>query len=209
MEDFDDELLEQELAQTEPDLDSFPADLLNLVKKDAKLYLKSEQTFANVESADSVAISLNLGTKKVPHLVRMSVEDFKRDLVNDKIVARSRVTAGTGEEGAMRITPRKAGIPQVLTNLVINDINVLGPNLGPAVAPPIASQPLVSMMQIYPVPEPIKLSKAFINPSKGLFSLEPKQDFIEIEYREVVQKHTLELNTVQLEQLKKLGIIKE
>ena len=203
MEDFDDEALEQSLKESQPELGGFPADLQLVMREGAKIYIKDDQEFATVDGVDQVAVTINLGTKKSPVRSRIPIDDFKRKLLSDEIVAKARLKfRESGDEGGgFTISPRaaaKAVVTEptpVLTDSVKSDTMVIEVNN--------LNNPVV-------IPQPkVELKKAYIDVKSGKFSLDPKPDLIEIEYREVVKQMNLELNSVQIEQLKKLGIIKE
>ena len=167
--------------------DGFPTDLARICQSGAKVYLPKLKEFGTVTKfMDAVDIRLDQG--KSSSTTSYSRDEFLQLLVNDEIVAKSRVILPEDENKPMRIKPRAKVAPI------------------PAAPPAPAS---LSAAQISPAKAPIEesLLTGYINESTGKFSKTLQPGMIEIKYKKVTKKLELELDSVQLQKLKELGII--
>lgn len=166
-----------------------PLDLKRICQANAKVYFIDSKEFGTVMMfGDEVKVKLDQGKASKTELFSRS--DFIDKITNDEIVAKSRVSIPEGDNGSVRIKPR-------VIKPEVESINTLPANA-------VSMSPPVVMELSRPLD---KLLTGYIDEKTGKFSRTLQTGMIEIQYRKVTRKVQLELDSVQLQKLKELGII--
>lgn len=168
--------------------DGFPIDLARICQPSAKVYFPKLKEFGTVTKfMDNVEVRLDQG--KASSTKSFGREEFIELLQSDEIVAKSRVVLPEDDNKPMRIKPRLA--------VAATNVAPLKPaTTAPTLVRPIAETPIKEA-----------LLTGYIDEEKGKFSPTLQKGMIEIQYRKVTRKVSLELDSVQLQKLKELGII--
>lgn len=177
--------------------DGFPIDLARVCQSGAKVYLTKSKEFGTVTKfMDNVEVKLDQG--RASATTSFPKQQFLDMLLSDEVVAKSRVSIPEGDSGSVRIKPR----PKLV-------------QAGPAATPVVPMKPqsmdpksMPKLEVIHPAPaNPEPMLTGYIDEKTGKFSKTLQPGFVEIQYRRVTKKMTLELDSVQLQKLKELGII--
>jgi hypothetical protein len=168
-----------------------PLDLKRICQANAKVYLTDIKQFGVVTSfSDIVNVKLDQG--RASSTQTFSKDEFLDKIANDVIVSKSRVIVPEGDSGSIKIKPRvKASeVPSPIT-------------MDPKQFPQLQ---VLTVAPALPVPQE-KLLTGYIDEKTGKFSKTLQTGFTEIHYKKVTRKVQLELDSVQLQKLKELGII--
>ena len=160
---------------------SLPADLQRILTVGAKVYDTQGKRQGKVYSVNDLEVMIDYG-KGQSQAYEMG--DFSKLLLEDSIVANSRITIGNGDK--LVIKPR---VTETYES-----------------TPPVRMSGKTPNIQSTPRPE-TKLEIAYINEKTGRFSTEPKKGYVKIEYRKAVEKITVEVDSEMLEKLKELGLV--
>lgn len=166
-----------------------PLDLKRICQPNAKVYMTDTKQFGTVTAfADTVTVKLDQG--KASKAETYSRLDFIDKITNDIIVSKSRVVIPDGDTGNVRVKPRViAQEPLTMDPLVSR-----------------SSEPAHLVRAVTPVVQELLLV-GYIDEKTGKFSKTLQTGMIQIEYRKITRKVQLELDSVQLQKLKELGII--
>lgn len=163
-----------------------PLDLKRICQPNAKVYMTDTKQFGTVTAfADIVTVKLDQG--KASKAETYSRLDFIDKITNDLIVSKSRVVIPDGDTGNVRVKPR----------VIAQEIQTMDPKSFPAPQIVLTSPPIVQD----------KLLVGYIDEKTGKFSKTLQTGLIEIHYKKVTRKVQLELDSVQLQKLRELGII--
>lgn len=162
-----------------------PPDLQRIFNVGAKVYNTSTSSQGKVSSVVEDSIFVDYGNKAKSNITEYTKDDFSELLLQDQIVAASRLTIGTGDK--FKIKPRLGQL-----------------ELSTKPAKWTGSAPNV---QSLPRPGQPNLEVGYINEKTGKFSKEYKKGYIKIEYKKATQKVVLELDDDQLTKLKELGLV--
>lgn len=177
--------------------DGFPIDLARICQSGAKVYFPKTREFGTVTKfMNNVEVKLDQG--RASSSTSFNRDEFLNMLQNDEVVAKSRVSIPEGDSGSVRIKPR----PKLV-------------QAGPAATPVIPMQPqsmdprtMPKLEVIQPAPPVIEATlTGYIDEKSGKFSKTMQPGMVEIKYTKVTRKMTLELDSVQLQKLRELGII--
>lgn len=181
---------------------NLPLDLKRVAQVNAKIYLKDRKQFGNISYYGDDMVKVNVGTSKEPYYIDYSTADFHAKLINEEVVAKSRVTMK--DDDSMRVTIRPRVImaePETSSVQDLKPITTYGP-------------PMTMDLPLFPgphIPKPFQpkqeLLTGYIDEKSGKFSATLQSGMIEIKYHKVTRKVELELDSVQLAKLKELGII--
>lgn len=161
-----------------------PQDLKRVCQVGAKVYLKDKKIFGKVSYYSTDMVKISIGTTKSPDYIDYTPDEFHTKLTDESLVAGSRVAMADNDSGKVNIKPR-----------VIMEV---AQGVGEVINTPMSKTA---------TPELSNMLTGYINESTGNFSKTPVKDYVEIKYQKVTTSLTLKLDSVQLEALKKLGII--
>lgn len=181
-------------------------DLQRILNINAKIYNSQTKRQGKVISVSPELVIVDYGNKARSDTQEYDIEDFSQMLIDDVIVANSRLTMDSRDN--FQIKPRvKSAQPVKVTPDVklkdrpedkvqyMKDLHPSSPftnHLGP--------QPDLTNRQPAEV--------GYINFSTNNFSAEPKKGYTKVEYRKVVERVTLDLTSEQLEELREKGWVK-
>ena len=171
-------------------IDSLPEDLKKICQEKARVYLVSETREGVVTKIDKKEVVINIGTKRTPMDYKLSLPEFIDKLKLDKIVAKTRLSAGKNGY----IVQKRTG------ELVESTTEDKKPTLESQVIPSAGKSTNSNEGG---------LQVAYLNSKKGWFSKEPKEGYSKILYKYDTTKITLDLTSEDVLRLKELGIIKE
>jgi hypothetical protein len=170
--------------------DGFPMDLARVCQPGAKVYFPKLKQFGVVTKfMDTVDIKLDQG--KQSSSTSYQRDEFLEMLQTDQVIAKSRVVFPEDENKPIIIKPRPKAAQQAQT---------MNPK-------ELAPQPQIIVPAPAPLPVQEKLLTGYIDEKTGKFSKTLQPGLIEIQYKKVTRKMELELDSVQLQKLKELGII--
>lgn len=155
-------------------------DLQRIFTVGAKVYHTQTKKQGRVIAKTESEITVDFGKGSVS---MYGFEEFANLLENDVIVANSRLVMGRND--SFDIRPRKGTPPKVVE--VTQPVKT---PTSPAVTPKVG------------------LEVGYINFSTGRFSPEPKKGYTKVEYKKVVEKVTVEVDSEMMEKLKELGLLK-
>jgi hypothetical protein len=165
-------------------------ELNRLLNEGAKVYLVENMRIGRVFKVANEVVRVDAGTKAEPMPIMFEMPDFYHKVINDKIVALSRVSFD--EDGKFTgVKPRQTPLPQ-------------------KVAPPSKTVGELNVKINTEVGVQKKLTQAetgFINEKTGKFSLEKKRGYTEIRFERVKRKVELELDEAQVEKLREMGLL--
>lgn len=195
-------------------------DLQRILNINAKIYNSQTKRQGKVISVSPELVIVDYGNKARSDTQEYDIEDFSQMLIDDVIVANSRLTMGSKDN--FKIKPRQKFSQPVSMSPPIQmdyshpktaDTPIMTPDVKDIKAevwtPPLG-QPFMKSDLIHnstPESNP-SLEIGYINFSTNNFSAEPKKGYTKVEFRKVVERVTLDLTSEQLEQLRELGIVK-
>lgn len=160
----------------------------------ARIYDTVQEKFGVISTLDESSVLVDFGTTQSPDIVEYDFEEFAEKVEADIIVGKYRTSLNSSDRVTLK--PRSEQ-PLAKTNTVA------------ASKPPTShisidfGLPQISEDVLLPLPQII----GYID-EKGLkFSPVPKKGYVQIEYRIVKQKVSLELTSEQIAKLKEMGIL--
>lgn len=170
--------------------DGFPTDLARICQPGAKVYFSKRKEFGTVSKfIDTVDVRLDQG--KASSSVTFGRDEFLSMLQSDEVVAKSRVIIPEDDNKPIRIKPRLA--------VASDNVSPIKPAItAPTLVRPIAEEPNKET-----------LLTGYIDEKTGKFSKTLQPGMTEVYYKKVTKKMTLELDSVQLQKLRDMGIIDE
>lgn len=160
-------------------------ELARLVNEGAKVYLVENMRMGKVFKVVEERVRINVGSKAEPMPIAFEMEDFYHKIMNDLIVAQSRVEFDDNGN-FVKVKPRATPMPEKATK-VVKELTV-----GVKVEPKVTTTAMES---------------GYINEKTGKFSLEKKRGYTEIRFERVKKKVELELDEAQIEKLKEMGLL--
>lgn len=169
-------------------------DLQRILNVGAKIYNTATKKQGKVYSNDEVEIMVNYGRGESEVY---PIEDFKDLLISDTIVSFSRITLGSGESESFKVKPRE----QISTPENIGRFSSTNKQIQTLprseLTPPVKTQ--TSPVEI--------LTEGYINFKTNQFSESAKKGYTKVEYKKIVEKVTVEVDSEMLEKLRELGLV--
>jgi hypothetical protein len=165
-------------------------ELSRLLNEGAKVYLVDNMRIGKVFKVAEQIVRIDAGSKAEPMPIMFEMADFYHSVMNDKIVALSRVSFD--EDGKFTgVKPRATPLPERVTvpSKTVGELNV-------KINTDVSVQKSPSLTEI-----------GFINEKTGKFSLERKRGYTEIRFDRVKRKVELELDESQVEKLREMGLL--
>lgn len=173
-------------------------DLQRILNVNAKIYNSQTKRQGKVISVSPELVIVDYGNKAKSDTEEYDIEDFSQMLIDDVIVANSRLTMDSKDN--FKIKPR---VKSAQTVNMTQDVKIEGePGLGLLKVDNSKSyKPAIEINNQ-------SLEVGYINFSTSKFSTEPKKGYTKVEFRKCVERVTLELTSEQLEELREKGWVK-
>lgn len=172
---------------------NLPIDLQRILNVNAKVYNTESKRQGKVILVTDELVTVDYGSKVKPDTFEYDIDEFKALLLEDIIVANSRLGIDKRDNYFVKPRPNSIQVPERVLYTSSETITAETPKVTQSVNSSTSPE--------------VELSEGYINFSTGKFSDKHQKGFTKVLYKKVIEKVTLEVDSEMMERLKELGLV--